>query len=237
MPLRHDVADFIENIVRLRRAENLASPELRPEIASVRTFLETLVGSTISRAEAARVLGISQPALDKWISKGEISSVLTPQDRREVPLAEVVGLLDDVQRARQEQRGRPLTWVLRERARSAREEIDVDRLLPKRKPRTHRIAELQSLAYHRLVAERLNDSIVDAARGRLRRWNQEGRLHPHWAEEWEHILSMPVSQVRAAISADSSVARELRQTSPFTDVLTEQERVALHRAVEARLRG
>jgi hypothetical protein len=232
-----NVADVIENIIRLRRAERIAGPELRAEIAPVRAFLEASVDPTISRAQAARLLGISQPALDRWIDKGDIAAVLTPRDRREVPVPEVVSLIEDVQRARNEQSGRPVTRVIRERKRLSQEIVDLDRLLPERKPRTHRIVELQSLAYHRLVAERLDDQIIADARTRLRRWREDGRIHPQWADEWERILALPLTRIRKEISADSVRARERRQSSPFTGVLTEQERALLHRAVEARVRG
>src|SRR5258706_15196918 len=94
------LADLVENIRRLRRAERLAEPELRAEIAPVRAFLEARVGTTISRAAAARLLGISQPALSRWLAKGDIPSALTMKDRREIPLSEVISLLDDIERAR-----------------------------------------------------------------------------------------------------------------------------------------
>jgi hypothetical protein len=93
---------------------------------------------------------------------------------------------------------------------------------------------LQSLAYHRLVAERLDDRILGDARQRLRRWRRDGRIDPRWAEEWDRILSMPLLGIAKAISADSPKARELRQSSPFAGVLTPQERQRLVRAVEDR---
>ena len=63
-------------------------------------FLESLVGPTVRPAEAARLLSISHPALDRWIGKGEISSVLTPKGRREIPLSELVELLEEVEQRR-----------------------------------------------------------------------------------------------------------------------------------------
>jgi hypothetical protein len=93
---------------------------------------------------------------------------------------------------------------------------------------------LQSLAYHGLVAERLDDSIVRDARTRLRRWRRDSRIDPRWANEWDGILALPLSRIAKAISADSPKARALRQTSPFAGVLTAQERRRLVRAVEER---
>src|SRR6266540_1203627 len=112
--------------------------------------------------------------------------------------------------------------------------VEIDRLLPRRNRRTHRVPELQALVYHRAIAERLDDQIVDDARRRLRRWSRSGRIDPRWSDEWDRILAMPLPEIQSAISADSKRARELRQTSPFAGILTEQERRRLVKAVEER---
>jgi excisionase family DNA binding protein len=231
---REKTGKAIENILRLRRAERLADSHLRAEIATAREFLEGLVGPTVRPADAARLLGVSQPALLRWTEKGEISSVMTPQGRREIPLSELVGLLDEIELVRDEATGRPLARVVRNRRRRAEEAVDLDRLLPRRRRRGHRTAELQALAYHRLVAERLDERIVDEARRRLRRWRASGRVHPRWIEEWERVLAMPLPQIAKTIGADTRHARELRQTSPFAGVLSEHERRRLTKAVEER---
>src|SRR6266542_1435093 len=174
---RNDTSTAIENILRLRRAESVVDGPVRDDIAPAREFLEGLVGPTVRPAKAARLLGITQPALNKWIEKGEIAAVMTPRGRREIPLSELVELLEEVdEAARDESRSRPLAAVIRERNRRAHETIDVDRLLPRRRRRGHRVAELQALAYHRLVAERLTDQIIENAQRRLRRLRREGRI-------------------------------------------------------------
>lgn len=235
MPRRGNTTEALGNILRLRRVERVADARLRAELVPVREFLETIVGPTVSRAEAARLLGISQTALDRWVAKGEVAAVITPRGRREIPLSELVELLEEVEHARSGKRGRrPLAHVIRERRRRSQGTIDLDRLLPRPRRRTHRTAELQALAYHRLVAERLDEQLVDQARNRLRRWREDGRIHPRWAEEWDRILTMPLSRIAKAISADTMHARELRQSSPFAGVLNEQERRRLLRAVEER---
>jgi hypothetical protein len=238
MSRRLDTPELIAHIVRLRRAEREAAPDARAELGKVRAYFEALVGPTLTRAETARVLGLSQPALDRWVAKGEVPTVLTPEGRHEIPLPEVLSLAEEVERARAEQAGQVLARVIGERRRLSREAVDLDRLLPRRqRPRTHRAAEMQSLAYHRLVAERLDEPLVDAARQRLRRWRDERRVHPRWAAEWERILALPLPRIRREIGANTVRARELRQTSPFAGVLNEQERLLLRRAVEERLRA
>lgn len=233
---RESIDEAIENILRLKRAEERANPHEREEIAEARDFLERVVGATVRPADAARLLGISKPALSRWLQRGEIATVLTPQGRREVQLRALIDLLEEVERARHEGWVRPLAHVLRERNKRAHEAVDIDRLLPRRRRRTHRAAELQSLAYHRLVAERLNEEIVSQARRRLARWRQAGRIDPRWAHEWEQLLAQPVPEIAKVIGADTPSARALRQTSPLAGVLTEQERRLLGRAVEGRMR-
>jgi len=234
---RPDLQDLLDNILRLRRAERSADAHLQPEIASARALLEEIAGSTVRPAEAARSLGISHASLNRWLDSGEIATVLTPHGRREIPLSELVELVEEVEQARAAGARRPLARVIHERQRRAEEAVDLKRLLPRRRPRSHRVPELQALAYHRLVAERLDEQMVGEARRRLRRRAEEGRIHPHWADEWERILAMPPPEIANEISADTKRARELRQTSPFAGMLTEQERRRLVRAVEERASG
>jgi hypothetical protein len=229
-----DTVEALKTIGRLRRAERSAAPGVRGEIVSGREFVQDLVGPTVRPADAARLLGVSQPALIRWTDKGDIATVLTPDGRREIPTSELVELFDELERSREAGGKRPLGRVIRERHRRSAETIDLDRLLPRPRPRGHRTAELQSLAYHRLVAERLDEHIVDDARRRLRSWRRDGRIHPRWADAWESVLNRSLPEISKAISADTSRARQLGQTSPFAGVLTEQERRRLLRAVEER---
>lgn len=219
-------------IVNLRRAERVVDPAVREEIASVREFLEDLVGRTVRPATAARLLGVSRPALKRWLDRGEISTVLTQEGRREVPLRELLALLEEVEEHR-DGASRPLAAVIRDRVRRS-ETIEIDRLLPRRRPRTHRAAELHSLAYHRLVAERLDEEMLADAQRRLHHWKTTGHIDPRWAKEWDRVLARPLSGVAKAISADTPRARELRQTSPFAGILSEAERRRLFQLVEER---
>src|SRR5712691_9928036 len=192
-----EATDAIQAIRRLRRLERSVDPPARDEIADVREFLETATGPTVRPVDAARLLGISPPSLHRWLEKGEIATVLTPDGRREIPLQELLELLDEIEKLPEGEQ-RPVSRVIRERKRRAAAEIDLDRLLPRRRGRGHRTAELQSLAYHRLVAERLDDHLVDQARRRLRRWHRDRQIDPRWADAWEKILSRPLSRVAEA---------------------------------------
>jgi hypothetical protein len=225
--------EIIQAIVKLRRVEGDVDREAATAVTDARELLERLVGPTVRPATVARLFGVTPAALLPWMRRGEIASVVTPEGRREVPLAEVVDLAEDIECVRQVGAARPIAKVISERARQAAEDIDVDRLLPRRR-RGHRVAEQQSLAYHRLIAERLDERMVGEARRRLKRWRTEGRLHPHWLEAWERLLTKSLPQIAKEIGADTRRARELRQSSPFAGMLNEQERRHLQRTVESR---
>jgi hypothetical protein len=216
------------NVIRLRRAEQ-ASPG-NTDVAEVRADLERAVGRTIPRATAARLLGISQTALDRWIAHGDIPVVVTPAGRREVPLAQLVELAAAVsERADSVDERHPLAAILRER-RSIADDLDARSLFPRGRPREldrggHARADLRAFAYHRAVARRLDERLIADARDLLRRWRDEGRIDPRDADGWEQILSRPPTEVARFIKSDSARARELRQSSPFAGALTEPERM------------
>jgi hypothetical protein len=191
--------------------------------------LERAVGPSVARAAAARLLGVSQTALDRWISLGEIPVVETPTGRREVPLPALLDLLEAVEARRRTDGDRhALGAVLRERgARAA--QLDARSLLPRGQVRAkrgsgHRAAELRALAYHRAVAQRLDDEAVLDALARFRRWRSEGRIHPRYADQWEALLRGPLKRLQRTLREDSERAAALRQSSPFTGSLNEQTR-------------
>jgi hypothetical protein len=62
------------------------------------------------------------------------------------------------------------------------------------------------------------------ARRKLRRWREEGRIDPRYAQAWEDVLAMPMAQIREVITADDERGRDLRQSSPLAGLLSEPER-------------
>lgn len=232
---------LFDDVLRLRRVARIVDESAWSDIQTVLAHLGERIGTTVSRAEAARLLGVSQTALDRWVDKGDVSSVLTPRGRRAIPVSQLLDVLEEMETRRAEGRPADLASVMRARRMRA-DEIDVEELLPRNlrrhpKPRRHRAAELNGLLYHRLLAQRLDQKLVDDARRRLERWGEEGRIHPRWADEWRRVLALPLSRIAKTISADSQRAQDLRQTSPFAGALTEQERRRLNRTVEERVVG
>lgn len=217
---------LIRNVVRLRRAERAS--QVHEDVAAVRADLEGDVGETVGRAMAARLLGVSQTALDRWIASGDVPVVITRTGRREVPRNALLGLMEAVEESRRSGESRnPLAAVLRGR-RVDVEGMDIETDQHNRRryaPRHgHRDAELRGLAYHRAVAGRLDERIVQDARDRLARWRAEGRIDPRYALEWEGILDQPIARVAKLIVKDTPLARDLRQSSPLAGVLSQPER-------------
>ena len=98
-------------------------------------------------------------------------------------------------------------------------------------PDGHATAERRSLAYHQVVARRLDEGLRDRARRTLERWSAAGRIAEPYARRWRALLELPLDELSAAITADDDEARALRQCSPFAGVLAPAERWAIVREV------
>ena len=208
-----DQARLVQSAAHLRRAHR--RHPLDADLLRVRVDLERAAGPTVGRAASARLLGVSQTALDRWVALGAIPTVTTPNNRREVPLVPLLDLFDAVERRRGERH--PLAAILRARASAPGR--------PARgTPSGHRTAEQRGLAYHRAVARRLDDAVVADALARLRRWREDGRIHPRYADEWEALLTGSRARLRATITADDDHAAALRQSSPLAGLLSDSER-------------
>lgn len=214
----------LANIVRLRRAENQAPS---PEVAEVREDLEEQLGRTVPRSAAARLLGVSHTALNRWIDSGDVPVVITRTGRKEVPIPPLLELHEQIveQRRRGRRRLHTLEPLMVERRRRA-EQIPPPTLPAAGRPPSapHRTAELRSLAYHRAIAPRLRRAQIEEARRKLARRRKEGRVDPRHAEAWEEAFTLPMAEFRDAITADDERGRDLRQNSPFAGMLSEQER-------------
>ena len=209
---------LIRDLVRLRRAQRRHPDD--EDLMAVRADLERAAGPTLGRAASARLLGVSQTALDRWVTSEDIPAVLTPTGRREVPVAVLLDLLDAVEAHRDDRH--PLAAALR-----ARDDRAKRRQATRARAPHHRGAELSGLAYHRAVADRLDDGSVADALVRLRRWRDEGRIHPRYADAWEELLTGSRATLRRTLRADDANTAALRQSSPFAGMFDEHERRAL----------
>src|SRR3954452_9595629 len=85
---------LFNDIVRLRRAEQQAAGAR--DIVAVRSHLEQELGGSVARSLAARFLGVSHTALQKWIDAGDVPVVMTPFGKKELPIAAVIDLYEAV---------------------------------------------------------------------------------------------------------------------------------------------
>jgi hypothetical protein len=212
--------ELFENIVRLRRAGREA-PGSR-DIAAVRVSLERELGETVSRRLAARVLGVSHTALERWTKTGDLPVVYSAKGRVEVPVSALADLYEAVDAERADSPRYPLTPTMLRR-RDAAQRLSVHH--PRdRRDIAHNRARARSLAYHHAVASRLRKPMVDEARHVLFRWRQQGRIDDRYADRWEQLLARPLSEIRRALVAEDPEADDLRQNSPFAGALSEPER-------------
>ncbi len=226
MPAVAETISLVDSIVRLRRAERV--PRAASEVAPVRRRLELQLGPTLSRSRASRILGVSQTAFDRWVGSSQIPVVITPSGRREVPRQVVIELRESIDRLKSKGITRhPLGAALAERREDAGVGHSADSTATddgRRLPVDHDTVAQRSLAYHRAIANRLNDRMVADARDRVDQLSAEGHIHPRYAARWGEILALPIVDLAAAVVADSEDARDLRQNSPFAGVLNEHER-------------
>lgn len=213
----------LKNIAKLRRAER-KTPSAG--IATVREDLEAQLGGTVPRSLSASMLGVSHTALNNWIASGDVPVVITERGRKEIPIPALLELCEQVAEERGSGRRKlhMLEPVMVERRRRAERLRPAALVGSARSADPHRRAELRSLAYHRAVAPRLRRPAVDEAQRKVKRWKDEGRIDPRYAQLWDEVFALPLTEIREAITADDRRGRDLRQNSPFAGLLSEPER-------------
>ena len=230
MPGVSESAKLIDGVVRLRRAERI--PAAAEDVRPVRRELEARLGPTLSRSRAARILGVSQTALDRWVDAGQVPVVVAPSGRREVPRQFVVELREAIDGLLAEGRRRHLLGAALAARREAAASLggDAPGSVPPAPATGHRTAERRARAYHAVVADRLDEAVIDEARARIEQLAAGGHIDPRYADRWRDLLARPRDAIARAIVTESQAARDLRQNSPFSGLLNEQER---RRIIEA----
>jgi len=80
---------------------------------------------------------------------------------------------------------------------------------------------------HRLIASKLltDPGLINQARSTLARWRaQAAEPVPSYFLEWEKILEGSPEEITDLLGSSSEEATRLRPSSPFTNVLTSEER-------------
>lgn len=95
--------------------------------------------------------------------------------------------------------------------------------------RTHQLIDARSLALHHAVATKLrrDHGLFEHAQQTLQHWRRtvSPSAQPY-LEEWERLMAQGLEATLAVALDDSERGAALRQSSPFTSVLTNKERFA-----------
>lgn len=97
----------------------------------------------------------------------------------------------------------------------------------------HQRLDARSLAMHCLVARKLlaNPALIAQARNTLARWRaQAAEPVPPYFLEWGRILEGSPEEIAAFLASMREDATRLRQSSPFTNLLTSEERASIYGA-------
>jgi len=107
--------DALEAVVALRGAARVATRvQEQQRLARAARRLRESLGPSVPKAAAARALGISVTALDRWIDRGLVPVVRSPASRRlRVETAPLIELLEQVTHLRDEGATRPTAVALR----------------------------------------------------------------------------------------------------------------------------
>lgn len=89
------------------------------------------------------------------------------------------------------------------------------------------VEERRSLAISTAVAAKLRANpatVLAKARENIGKLRSIGPSEQRWVDVWESVLSLGAGHVEALLGSTDQFARDLRQSSPFAGVLTEEER-------------
>ena len=95
----------------------------------------------------------------------------------------------------------------------------------------HQRLDARSLAMHCLVARKLlaNPALIARASSTLARWRaQAADPVPSYFLEWAHILKGSPGEIAAFLASMREDATRLRQSSPFSNLLTPEERARIY---------
>lgn len=84
--------ELVHDLVDLKVAQRASRGKPRERVRRVEGRLRKRVGPGVSKAVAARVLGVSVPTVDKWIARHRIPTVPGSGGRRRVALNALVDL-------------------------------------------------------------------------------------------------------------------------------------------------
>jgi hypothetical protein len=92
--------ELVRTLVDLKVAHRTSRGTPRERVMRVEVRVRKQVGLGVTKAVAARVLGVSVPTVDKWIARGRIPTVGNEDGPRRVALEALVELAAEVEELR-----------------------------------------------------------------------------------------------------------------------------------------
>jgi hypothetical protein len=97
----------------------------------------------------------------------------------------------------------------------------------------HQRLDARSLAMHCLVARKLllNPALIAQARSTLARWRaQAAEPVASYFSDWQRILELSPEEIAGVLASMREDATRLRQSSPFANALSPEERLKIYEA-------
>jgi hypothetical protein len=109
--MRIPTGDLVSSILQLRAAiRKTREPGTRAALRSIETDLRKLLGPSVSKRVAARALGVSPTALERWLGRGRLPLVRkNGSTRLELETGPFLDLAERVAALRSQGRRRPLS--------------------------------------------------------------------------------------------------------------------------------
>ena len=103
--------------------------------------------------------------------------------------------------------------------------------------KSHLDIEKRSIILHQAIADKIikNPSFLEKAKENLHRWSsmKDQNRSSKYFKEWEKILEKDVDEILKIMVENTEQMHLLRQSSPFTGILTPQERWKIYETFRA----
>lgn len=100
----------------------------------------------------------------------------------------------------------------------------------------HLRIEHRSLVMHQAIAVKLiaHPEYLDIAQANLKRWMSMNEPVPNCLFEWRNILEQPFERIVSQIVEQNERMTRLRQSSPFSGILSPRERWSIYESFTTR---
>lgn len=90
-------------------------------------------------------------------------------------------------------------------------------------------SDFRSLELHELIAKKIaaDPTLVNIAISNINRWKSQNDFAQPYLEDWLNIINQGLEPLLTFLRSTSHEGQRLRSSSPFTGILTEEERTAI----------